>query len=222
MSEYRSPSTGALPHRAGWARPRPRPVCLRRAPITPAAAPTAGEPAPARCPARGRRKPATGTVSFAHWRAEDKAVFDTLIATFTKANPGAKVTQDISPSNDYQSTALQKIKGGTSATPSPRSAERSSSTWSRPACIPGLGTQPFVDNYYAKLVKAGQDPAGPSWACPTSWCSTCRIYNEDAFEQAGVNGCPKDWDGFLALCENLKGAGVPIAWPGGEPATPGS
>jgi raffinose/stachyose/melibiose transport system substrate-binding protein len=48
------------------------------------------------------------------------------------------------------------------------------------------------------------------------------IYNEDAFAKAGVTEAPKDWDGFLSLCDKLKSAGfVPIAWPGGEPANSG-
>ena len=135
-------------------------------------------------------KPATGTVSFAHWRAEDKAVFDTLIAAFTKANPDAKVTQDISPSNDYQSTALQKIKGGNigNAFTAFRGAQFVNMT--KAGLYAGLGAQPFVDNYYAELVKAGQEPAAPSWACHTSWCSTCRSTTRTPSPRPGSAPCP--------------------------------
>ncbi|MGA5795246.1 hypothetical protein ACPC27_09945 [Streptomyces cellulosae] len=49
-----------------------------------------------------------GTVSFAHWRAEDKAVLADLIKAFAKKYPDAGVEQDIAPSADYQSTALRR------------------------------------------------------------------------------------------------------------------
>jgi raffinose/stachyose/melibiose transport system substrate-binding protein len=166
--------------------------------------------------------PATGTISFAHWRAEDKAVFDTLIATFVKANPQAKVTQDISPSNDYQSTGLQKIKGGTigNAFVAFRGAQFVNMV--KAGIYAGLGQQPFVDGYFAELIKAGQADSRAQMGRPYQLVFNMPIYNEDAFAKAGVTEAPKDWDGFLSLCDKLKSAGfVPIAWPGGEPANSG-
>ena len=167
-------------------------------------------------------KPATGTVSFAHWRAEDKAVFDTLIATFVQANPQAKVTQDISPSNDYQSTALQKVKGGTigNAFTAFRGAQFVNMV--KAGLYAGLGAQEFVDDYFAELIKAGQDESRAQLGLPYQLVFNMPIYNEDAFAAAGVTSLPQDWDGFLALCDTLKSKGmVPIAWPGGEPANSG-
>lgn len=166
--------------------------------------------------------PATGSVSFAHWRAEDKAVFDTLIASFVKANPKATVTQDIAPSNDYQSTALQKIKGGTigSAFVAFRGAQFVN--MNKAGLYGGLGAQPFVDGYLAELIKAGQSTSRAQMGLPYQLVFNMPIFNEDAFEAAGVSALPNDWDGFLALCEKLKSKGLtPIAWPGGEPANSG-
>ena len=51
-----------------------------------------------------------GEVSFAHWRAEDQAAFDDLITAFTTENPDVTVTQDITPSNNYQSQALNRLQ----------------------------------------------------------------------------------------------------------------
>ncbi len=169
-----------------------------------------------------KEAPATGTVSFAHWRAEDKEVFDTLIASFVKANPKAEVTQDIAPSADYQSTGLQKIKGGNigNAFVSFRGAQFVS--MNKAGLYAGLGAQPFVDNYFAELVKAGQAASRAQMGLPYQLVFNMPIYNEAAFDSAGVSDVPTDWDGFLALCETLKGKGlVPIAWPGGEPANSG-
>jgi raffinose/stachyose/melibiose transport system substrate-binding protein len=165
---------------------------------------------------------ATGPVSFAHWRAEDKAVFDTLIASFRKANPQADVTQDIAPSNDYQSTALQKIKGGKIGTAFTAFRGAQFVNMNKAGLYAGLGAQPFVDNYFAELIKTGQADTRAQMGLPYQLVFNMPIYNEAAFEAAGVSSLPKDWDGFLALCETLKGKGLtPIAWPGGEPANSG-
>ncbi|MEO5746111.1 MAG: extracellular solute-binding protein, partial [Terracoccus sp.] len=167
-------------------------------------------------------KPATGKLSFAHWRAEDKAVFDTLIASFVKANPDATVTQDIAPSNDYQSTALQKVKGGTIGNAFVAFRGAQFVNMSKAGLFAGLGQQGFVDNYLAALVKAGQAPSRAQLGLPYQLVFNMPIFNEDAFAKAGVSSLPQDWEGFLGLCDNLKAKGmVPIAWPGGEPANAG-
>ncbi len=190
--------------------------------ITSRGSATAGSGAGAELLTAVDAKPASGAVSFAHWRAEDKAVFDTLIATFVKANPGAQVSQDIAPSNDYQSTALQKIKGGGIGNAFVAFRGAQFVNMAKAGLYAGLGAQPFVDGYFAELVKAGQDSSRAQLGLPYQLVFNMPIYNEDAFSQAGVTTLPKDWDGFLGLCDNLKAKGLtPIAWPGGEPANSG-
>ncbi|HET7800084.1 MAG TPA: extracellular solute-binding protein [Humibacillus xanthopallidus] len=181
---------------------------------------TAGAAAQVLPPVNG--SPATGNVSFAHWRAEDKAVFDTLIASFVRKNPQATVTQDISPSNDYQSTALQKIKGGSIGNAFVAFRGAQFVNMNKAGLYAGLGAQPFVDGYFAELIKAGQATSRAQMGLPYQLVFNMPIFNEDAFDAAGVSSTPTDWDGFLALCETLKSKGLtPIAWPGGEPANSG-
>jgi len=58
----------------------------------------------------------TGAVNFYHWRSEDKAIIDTLAASFAEQYPGASITQTIDPSEQYQSTAAQKARDARSGT----------------------------------------------------------------------------------------------------------
>jgi len=51
-----------------------------------------------------------GSIEFWHWRAEDKAWFDKIIADFETLNPGVKISQVISNSVDYQATGIQKAR----------------------------------------------------------------------------------------------------------------
>lgn len=116
--------------------------------------------------------PATGAVSFAHWRAEDSAVSDRLIARFVQANPQASVTQDISPSNDYQSTALQRIRGGSIGNAFTAFRGTQFTNIAKAGLFAGLGAQPFVDDYVAS--RRGRIRAGRSSGCRISSSSTCR------------------------------------------------
>jgi raffinose/stachyose/melibiose transport system substrate-binding protein len=166
--------------------------------------------------------PVQGEISFAHWRAEDKAVFDQVIAGFAKANPGASVTQDISPSNDYQSTALQKIKGGAIGDVFTAFRGAQFVNMVKAGVFLDLSAQLFADNYLPKMTRGGKDANGRQLGLPYQLVFNMPIYNVDLFERSGASELPQDWEGFLGLCDRLKAAGVvPIAWPGGEPANAG-
>lgn len=159
---------------------------------------------------------ATDTISFAHWRAEDQQVFDELIASFVEANPDAGVKQDISPSTDYQSSAIQRLRGGEvgDAFTAFRGAQFEDMVSA--GLFAELGDQDFVANFSDSFVEVGQKD-GTQYGLPYQVVFLMPIYNVDLFEKAGVSELPQDWDGFLALCETLKSAGVtPIAWPGGD------
>ncbi|MGI9418870.1 MAG: ABC transporter substrate-binding protein [Geminicoccaceae bacterium] len=53
---------------------------------------------------------------------------------------------------------------------------------------------------------------GKRYLVPFNYHYAGLFYNKKVFEEAGVSELPTDWDGFLALCETLKAAGVtPIA-----------
>ncbi|MGN6242887.1 MAG: ABC transporter substrate-binding protein [Motilibacteraceae bacterium] len=163
----------------------------------------------------------SGKVSFAHWRAEDKAVFDKIIASFQSKNPGVTVTQDISPSNDYQSSALQRIRGGAvgDVFTAFRGAQFVSMT--QAGIYSDLSSQPFVSNYVPSLISSGQVD-GKQMGLPYQVVFNMPITNQDLVSKADGGTPPKDWEGFLGMCDKLKSQGlVPIAWPGGDPGNAG-
>lgn len=165
--------------------------------------------------------PVEGQVSFAHWRAEDKKVFDEIIAEFVKANPKVTVQQDISSSNDYQSTALQKIRSGTvgDAFVAFRGAQFVNMV--KAGIYSDLSSQSFVSAYEPKFLEAGKSD-GKQYGLPYNLALNMPVYNKDLLPKGGVSEPPKDWDGFLAMCDKLKSAGlIPIAWPGGEAGNAG-
>src|SRR5690606_25089588 len=51
-------------------------------------------------------------ISFIHWRGEDKAVFDDLIAQFEDEFPDIQVEMNIYPSEQYQATGQRMLADG--------------------------------------------------------------------------------------------------------------
>ena len=159
---------------------------------------------------------ATGKVSFAHWRAEDKKAFDDLIAGFTGKTPGVTVEQDITPSNDYQSQALNRLKGGAVGDSFPTFRGAQFEQFVKAGVYTDLSSSDLVKAYEPALLEAGKS-GGKQWGLPYQVVFPMPVANTDALDKAGVSEPPKDWDGFLSLCDKLKSAGyVPLAWPGGE------
>ena len=180
--------------------------------VTGCAGPGGSQPA-ASAPATGQ---AEGEVSFAHWRAEDKAAFDELIKTFTGAKPGVTVTQDITPSNDYQSQALNRLRSGAVGDAFPTFRGAQFEQFVKAGVYTDLSSSPLVSRYEAALLEAGKS-GGKQWGLPYQVVFPMPVANTDALDKAGVSELPGDWDGFLSLCDKIKSAGlIPLAWPGGE------
>ncbi|MFE6826036.1 ABC transporter substrate-binding protein [Streptomyces sp. NPDC057690] len=162
-----------------------------------------------------------GTVSFAHWRAEDKAVIADLIKAFVKKYPDAGVEQDIAPSADYQSTALRRIQG--SKTGDLFTAFRGAQFQQivkAGVYAPLTGTD-AVGAYQANLIAPGAQ-AGVQYGLPYQLVFNMPLANTDALDKAGHTAAPTDWDGFLQLLDDLKAKGyTPLAWPGGDAANAG-
>ncbi|GAA1611172.1 ABC transporter substrate-binding protein [Actinoplanes couchii] len=159
-------------------------------------------------------------LSFAHWRAEDKAVFEQIIADFQKVK-GIAVRQDISPSNDYQSTALQKLRGGTIGDSFTAFRGAQFLDIAKAGVSTDLTGQSLLSKYEPSLITAGASD-GKQYGVPYQLVFNTPLANTDLISKAGLGEAPKDWQGFLALADKLKTQGVaPIAWPGGDAANAG-
>ena len=180
---------------------------------------TSGSSSSATAPKGGAS--ATGDISFAHWRAEDKQVFDKLIASFQSAHSGITVRQDISPSNDYQSSALQRIRGGSVGDVFTAFRGAQFVDMAKAGVYTDLSGQSWAKNFSPDLIKAGTSN-GTQLGFPYQVVFNMPVTNQDLLAKAGGSTPPKDWDSFLALCDKLKSQGVtPIAWPGGDPGNAG-
>lgn len=177
-----------------------------------------GSPAPggASGPAAPSTGAVTGKVSFAHWRGEDKAVFDELIKRFAAKHSGVEVAQDISTSNDYNAQALQKLRGGSIGDAFATFRGAQFKNFTEAGIYTELKDSQAVKNYQKGLLSAGQH-GDSQLGLPYQVVFPMPMANVDLFDKAGAEIAPKNWDAFLGMCEKLASAGViPISWPGGD------
>ncbi|HEY1156923.1 MAG TPA: extracellular solute-binding protein, partial [Arthrobacter sp.] len=174
------------------------------------------KPAGASGPAAPSTGAVTGKVSFAHWRGEDKAVFDELIKPFAAKHDGVEVAQDISTSNDYNAQALQKLRGGSIGDAFATFRGAQFKNFTEAGIYTELKDSQAVKNYQKGLLSAGQN-GDSQLGLPYQVVFPMPMANLDLFDKAGADVAPKNWDAFLAMCEKLASAGViPISWPGGD------
>lgn len=157
-----------------------------------------------------------GEISFAHWRGEDRKVLQQIITTFTAAHDGTTVTQDIAPSQDYQRTALQRVRDGSvgDAFTAFRGAQFTNMT--KAGVFTDLSKLASTKNYFPAYLEVGKD-GDAQVGLPYQLVFNMPLCNLDLLERAGASEPPRDWDGFLALCDKLKALDVvPIIFPGGS------
>jgi raffinose/stachyose/melibiose transport system substrate-binding protein len=155
-------------------------------------------------------------ISFIHWRGEDVKTFNSIIDKFQQENPNIKVKMDVYPSEQYQSMAQAKLVDGTTGDVFAAMPGAQFESIAKAGLFMDLTNEKFVQNYNKNLIQAGVKD-GKQLALPLQLVYNMPIYNVDMMKKLGINEMPKDWDGFLAMCEKIKQAGIiPIAFPGAD------
>ncbi|WP_281888558.1 ABC transporter substrate-binding protein [Paenibacillus sp. YYML68] len=155
------------------------------------------------------------TISFIHWRGEDTKVFDEIIADFTKKHPNIGVEMSVFPSEQYLANAQAKLIDGKVGDVFASFPGAQFNTLHKAGLYEDLSGASFKGNFSDNLIKAASKD-GKQYAFPYQLVYNQPIYNKAVFEKLGLKPA-EDWDGFLALCEQLKKNGyTPIAFPGAD------
>lgn len=164
---------------------------------------------------------ATGQVSFAHWRAEDKEVFDQIIAEFVKDNPDITVKQDISTSTDYEAQALRRIRDGAIGDVAPAFRGAQFESFVAAGIFADLDSTGLTERYESNLIEPGAS-GGTQYGYPYQVVFNEPIANKDLLVSVGYDEAPTDWDSYIDMLDKLKSKGVtPIAFPGADAGNAG-
>lgn len=155
-----------------------------------------------------------GTVSFAHWRGEDRAVFEQLISDFVSKYPDIKVNQDISQSPDYQAQALQRLRGGSIGDACVAFRGTQFENFVSSGLFTDLSDTGLISRYETNVIGSGAKD-GKRYGFPYQVVFPMPLANMDLIEAAGVSEIPKDWNSYMDLLDKVKSSGViPLAFPG--------
>jgi raffinose/stachyose/melibiose transport system substrate-binding protein len=159
-------------------------------------------------------KAPAGSIEFWHWRGEDKAVFDSIIAKFQAANPGVTITQVITNTGDYQATSFAKIRRNSKAALFGTLRGPNFLQFAPTGLMADLSNEKFLSNVNPNGLLAGQYK-GKQVAVSIQYLFNNPVYNTEIMAQAGITKLPTNFTGFLGMCRTLKSKGfVPMAWPG--------
>ncbi len=153
------------------------------------------------------------TLTFLHWRGEDVPVFNKIIQQFHSKFPNINVQMQVIPSNQYIAQAQADLTGSKGADIFTSFPGAEFAALEKAGLYTDLTEQSFIANFNPNLIKAGQNN-GEQLAVPYQVVFNMPVYNEDLFKQLNLTP-PKDWSGFLQVCQTLKDHGyTPIVFAG--------
>lgn len=155
-----------------------------------------------------------GSIEFWHWRAEDKAIFDKIIADFQALNPGVKVTQVISNSTDYTNTALNKVQSNPKAAVVTTFRGAQFNQAATAGLLKDLSNEQFAKRNVIKSMMGAGQYQGKQLGIPYQSLFNNPVYNIEIFKKEGWK-LPKKFSEWISYCKTAKAAGyVPMAWMG--------
>lgn len=155
------------------------------------------------------------TITYSTFRAEDEAIFKTIIENFQKANPTITVNFDTNKDTGAYYTNLKAaLQSGTAADVFDVHPGNDFVQFAQEGIALDLSDMEFIKNYQdgpKDLTTIDGKVFGYNQAINLE----CMIYNKEIFKTVGVD-VPKDWADFVAIMNKLKDAKYGgIAYPGG-------
>src|SRR5690606_24485723 len=98
----------------------------------------------------------TTQISFIHWRGEDQAVFEEIIAQFEEENANIKVEMNVYPSDQYQSTAQTLIRDGSTGDVFASQPGTQFEAIKNAGLFEDLSNEGFVSNFDENAIEVGQ------------------------------------------------------------------
>jgi len=165
-------------------------------------------------PAASSKTKLSGNIEFFHWRNEDRATLDQIIAAFEKRNPGVKITQSIVSSGDHQATGTTRVLGNKKIALFAVWRDRyAAKEYLNAGILEDLSKEPFVKRFIQPSIDSATLD-GKVYAPFLHALFNMPLYNAEIFAKEGLTP-PRTWPGLLRLCKDLKAKGyVPMAWEG--------
>jgi raffinose/stachyose/melibiose transport system substrate-binding protein len=158
--------------------------------------------------------PPQGSIEFWHYRPEDKATFEKIIANYEAKYPGTKITQVVKTTTDYNATARVQILANPEAALFASARGSIFNDFVKSGLTADLTNERFVRrNLVAKGLTAGTVD-GKVLGVPYHYLFNNPVYNTELWAKEKWE-IPKNLTGWVNWCKDAKAKGyVPLAWPG--------
>lgn len=163
----------------------------------------------------------TGDISFAHWRGEDREIFEQIIAEFVQTHTGVHVEQDIATSADYEAQALRRMRNGAIGDVAPAFRGVQFTAFVASGLFAPLDSTGLTDRYEESLIDVGVSD-GKHYGYPYQIVFNEPIANMDVLDEVGYSASPEDWDSYIDMLDKIKSKGmIPLAFPGADAGNAG-
>lgn len=158
--------------------------------------------------------PPQGSIEFWHYRPEDKATFEKIIANYEAKYPGTKITQVVKTTTDYNATARVQILANPEAALFASARGSIFNDFVKSGLTADLTNERFVKrNLVAKGLTAGIE-GGKVFGVPYHYLFNNPVYNTELWAKEKWT-IPKNLTGWVSWCKDARAKGyVPLAWPG--------
>ena len=142
------------------------------------------------------------------WRTDDAAQVDALLAKYEELT-GVKIVFEPTTSTQYNATLRLQLDNGTGPdlfySRSYATGEELYSAGFNVVCndIPGV-----MENFSDSTRDPWTAEDGSVFAVPFAAVSQVIYYNKTIFAEQGITELPETWEDFIALCQQLKDAGI--------------
>lgn len=147
------------------------------------------------------------TLTFFHWRTEDKAAFEQLAKNYEEMNPGLTIEIEIVPSEDYPDTWLVRASGDEIADVFAVQPDGTFGSFIESGKLMELNDcDTIMANYNPDALSAGTRD-GITYAVTQTTNPLAIYYNKAIFAQYNLE-VPTTEEEFLNVCKTLKDNGV--------------
>lgn len=165
--------------------------------------------APAEEPAKEAPKPAEEVhINFFHWKGEEQAIWDEVIASFQDANPNIVVDMEILPEDQFYTTLQARVMAGKGLDVFMINPGSRFNSYLKADPFMDLTGQPFLADLSENFLTSGQAD-GKQYIVPLSKSFVPLFYNKAIFEELNLT-VPQTWEEFMAACEAIKQAGYEV------------
>lgn len=168
--------------------------------------------------APGRAPTGQTTITALIWAPDWPQEMQEIAAAFTRLHPDIKVDVQFMIGNSVEENLKPKVAANRLPDLVSINPNAYAAGLAEQGILVDVGRSAAWDNMLDQLKPDWTAPSGRHYGVAGGVAATLIYYNKDWFRRAGVTALPSNFEQFLAVCEQLKQAGItPLVLDGGFP-----